>query len=689
MRRWLGVAALAAGLMAPGAAHAAVTKQALTFDVMVGANRDQPCEVAADLYTPDGASVTNQMPAIMATNGFGGSKAEFEELGMSYAERGYVFLAYSGLGFGGSGCKITLDDREHDGAAGSQLISFLGGSKAAQDGTKIDYVVSDGVDHVGKERTDDPRVGMIGGSYGGQIQFAVAAVDKRLDTIIPQITWNDLSYSLSPNNTDFTRGVTYGTPGVVKIDWPVLFFGVGTGQGLAASLADPSHVGTCPNFADEVCPALIAGASRGYLDEAGLALLRNASVSSYYDEVVIPTFLTQGQSDNLFNLQETVTTYKALRERDVPVKMLWRSSGHSGGGLGEAENDPTNPEAAYESRLDLAWFDHYLKGKGARPALDFSFITDWIDFPDGADAAPAVGVVPSYPAGRESAYFLSGEDALVTEKGKAQPGGVTVQSSAAPTSAGGGFVDPAQTDGPGTAASWTTPPLTSDLDVAGIPSLTFSVDAPTFGAAADPAQRLILHAKLYDVAPDGTQSLVRNQSSAARIAQPGKPVTIEIPGQVHRYAKGHALRVTVATTAASYRGSFGAGSVTINSGPESVLTLPVLGRQAGAVGSGPQGLTPFAPAAGKPSSVARPAAKFPGRRVCRGGRRLRFRLKVKRRVSVARVTVNGKTRIIRGSALRRPKVIVRLPRRASRVVVTTTLVDGSTRRTARSYPACR
>ena len=117
----------------------------------------------------------------MATNGFGGSQATTSTtLGPAYAKRGYVFLAYSGLGFGGSGCKITLDDREHDGAAGSQLLDFLG-SKAAD---TVDYEATG---------PGDPRVGMIGGSYGGQIQFAIAGIDKRLDTIIPQITWNDLS----------------------------------------------------------------------------------------------------------------------------------------------------------------------------------------------------------------------------------------------------------------------------------------------------------------------------------------------------------------------------------------------------------------------------------------------------------------------------------------------------------------
>ncbi|MEA2125485.1 MAG: hypothetical protein QOI80_2267, partial [Solirubrobacteraceae bacterium] len=223
-------AALAAAvgllLLAAPAGAVDVTKQTLTFHVMIGPDKDEPCDVVGDLYTPAGVDAQHPAPAVMATNGFGGSKDDFDKLGPAYASRGYVFLAYSGLGFGGSGCKITLDDREHDGAAGSQLLSFLGGSKAAEDGTKINYVRKDARDHVGVPHADDPRVGMIGGSYGGQIQFAVAAVDARLDTIIPQITWNDLSYSLSPNNTDFKTGVTYDTPGVVKIDWPVLFTGL-------------------------------------------------------------------------------------------------------------------------------------------------------------------------------------------------------------------------------------------------------------------------------------------------------------------------------------------------------------------------------------------------------------------------------------------------------------------------------
>src|SRR3954453_5991858 len=406
-------AATAALALAPASALAAdpFTVKALTFDVMTGPKSDTPCEVSADLYKPNDASAANPAAAVMGTNGFGGSKADFQALGSAYARRGYVFLAYSGLGFGGSGCKITLDDPDWDGRAGSQLVSFLGGTKAATDGTKVDYVLQD--------KPGDPRVGMIGGSYGGQIQFAIAGLDPRMDAIVPQITWNDLSYSLTPNNTDFTRGVTFNTPGVSKVDWPVLFFGLGVGQGFQHAFTDqdPSHLsGTCPNFDDRVCLSLVQSGSTGYPDATTLELLRHASVASYIKNIRIPTFPARGQSDTLFDQREAAPTSRALRAQGTPVKMLWRSAGHSGGGLGAQESSSTALEGSYESRMELEWFDYYLRGIGDPPALDFSFLRDWA-LPRAGDGAPSVGETPSYPAGRDEACYLSGGHGLGAPRG--------------------------------------------------------------------------------------------------------------------------------------------------------------------------------------------------------------------------------------------------------------------------------
>jgi ABC-2 type transport system ATP-binding protein len=676
---------MAAALIVPASSGAAITKKALRFDTVVAGG--QHCTVDADLYTPGGASKEHPVPAVMATNGFGGSKLDFPDLAGAYAQRGYAFLAYSGLGFGNSGCKITLDDREHDGAAGSALISFLGGSKAANDGTKIDYIVKDKTDHNGVDRSDDPRVGMIGGSYGGQIQFAVAGVDPRLDTIIPQITWNDLSYSLAPNNTDIL-GVTYGTPGITKIDWPALFFALGVSQGLAETTADLSHAGACPNFADDACSVLVQGAAQGYLPDRGLTLLRNASVSAYYKDIKIPTFLTQGQSDNLFDLQESVTTYQKLKAQGTPVKLLWRSAGHSGGGLGIYESSPTKPEEGYESRADLAWFDYYLKDKGTPPGLDFSFLTDWLPHKTQTDFAPAVGVAPSYPVGTQRQFYLSGTDALTTEPSQVKAGDAMMTSpGVVPQSQGGGILSTAGEDQEGTSVSYVTPPLTDALDVVGIPELTLRVDAPGFTEKPDPGFDLELFAKLYDVAPDGSKALIRNLISAARVADPTKPIAIELPGLVHRFAKGHQLRLTVSTSSLTFHGSATMGPVTVKTDPAhpGVLTIPQLGDPTGPLGSAPNGETPFGVAAAQPAVLAAAAL---GDVRCGANRTLRFRLKHAKRVKVARVRVNGKrVKTVRGKRLRK-RVTVALPQGRARVKVVSKLKSGAKRKSRRTYAAC-
>ena len=563
-------------MLAVGAAPAPAaepTKRALTFDVIVGPKDDTPCTVTADLYTPPGASRSRPVPAILATNGFGGSKSDFEELAPAYARRGYAFLAYSGLGFGNSGCKITLDDPDWDGKAGKQLVSFLGGAKAAKDGTRIDFIRKDG--------PGDPRVGMIGGSYGGQIQFAIAGIDRRLDTIVPQITWNDLAYSLGPNNHDFRSGVTYRTPGVTKIDWPVLFSALGIGLGFqqAVQNQDPSHLGACPNFTDQVCRSLVTTSITGYPDEATLALLRHASVSSYISRIRIPTFLIQGQSDTLFDIQEAVATYRSLRAQGTPVKMLWRSSGHSGGGI-DGENDSTKLETAYESRLALQWFNYHLRGIQPKPALDFSFLRDWVGYK--GDAAPAVGVVPRYPAGPSDTVFLSGTNRLATAKSRVAAGSASFAAIPGASGSGGAaIVEAPVPDVPGSFASYDSAPLAKTTDVVGIPRLKVRLSAPTFAQTqgSNPAGKLILFAKLLDVAPDGGTTLPRNQLSAVRVADVTKPVEIELPGIAHRFAKGHRFRLVVTTANSTNKGNTLAGPVSIatDSANPGTLTLPRVG----------------------------------------------------------------------------------------------------------------
>src|SRR3954454_19981335 len=109
-----------------GSAAEPYTVSTLHFKVTAGP--EGTCDIVGDLYTPAAASSTNRMPAILTTNGFGGSKDDQAGIGKAFAPRGDVVLSYSGLGFGGSDCKITLDDPDVDGVAGRQLVSYLGGA---------------------------------------------------------------------------------------------------------------------------------------------------------------------------------------------------------------------------------------------------------------------------------------------------------------------------------------------------------------------------------------------------------------------------------------------------------------------------------------------------------------------------------------------------------------------------------
>ncbi|HMJ32768.1 MAG TPA: CocE/NonD family hydrolase [Baekduia sp.] len=585
----ISIAAVLAGV--PAAAAQAevpsVSVRTLHFDTVVGPAHDTHCDVVGDLYTPSSASAAAPAPAVLTTNGFGGSKDDQRAMATALAQRGYVVLSYSGLGFGGSGCRIQLDDPDWDGQAGSQLVSFLGGTKAAKDGTVLDDVRLDA--------PGDPRVGMIGGSYGGQIQYAVAGQDPRVDTIVPIITWNDLAYSLTPNNTALTGGVTSSVPGVGKYQWASLFTAVGITDGISNIQSDPSRdVTTCPNFDARVCPAVVEAGITGAPSPATLELLRHASVSSYAEHIRIPTLLLQGQADTLFNLNEAIATYQTLRGQGTPVKMVWQSWGHSHsapapGELGDGDGGYSPVDAdgnlTAEGRVVEEWFDHYLGGTGPAPAMDFTYFRDWVSY--SGDATPAFGRADAYPAGKDRRMLLSGDDALVDRHAAAASGSAPLVTppAGAPTSVteiSALSQDVPLFDAPGTFAQYTSAPLQHDADVVGPPRarLRISVPAEVPGplGTALPAARPTLFLKVQDVAPDGSVTQPGRLVAPIRPASFAAPIDVTLPAIVHRFAAGHRVRLVVAGSDAAYRGSPLPTAVTITTGPEdpSALTLPVV-----------------------------------------------------------------------------------------------------------------
>ncbi|MFD4030637.1 CocE/NonD family hydrolase [Streptomyces sp. NPDC058637] len=561
----------------PASAAAEFTVTPLEFTVRAG---ERTCTVDADLYRPAGVDARHPAPAVLATNGFGGSKSDgtTDAIGKAFAARGYVGLVYSGLGFGGSGCLITLDDPAIDGRAASGLVDFLAGTRAADDGTKADFVTTDG--------PGDPRVGMIGGSYGGAVQLATASVDKRVDALVPLITWNDLAYALSPNTTGAARGVSSETPGVFKWQWTNGFYLMGEGQPLLVPALDPSRFGslTCLHFAPKACDTIrLLNSGRYPADRtaAMLAYARGVSPVTYLPEVTAPTLLVQGQADSLFNLNEATATYRTLRAQGTTAKMIWQAWGHSGGQApGELDLGTGNLETSYVGQRILAWFDRYLQhDEDADTGPQFAYYRDWTSGYGTAAAVP----------GPTRTMYLSGDGTLVNSRAQVTPGSRRYTDWLLPTSHSEsslagliGLTDRAPYDTKGTHLAWTSAPLTAPMDVVGAPKATLEVKSPAAERvqdSGDAADKLVLFAKVYDVAPDGTQHLVNRLVAPVRVPDVTRPFTVELPGIVHRYEAGHRLRFVIAASDTAYFGNRGVKPVTVVSAPRDtgVLELPVVG----------------------------------------------------------------------------------------------------------------
>lgn len=569
--------ALAGTAQAGGAAPAEYTVTPLKFTVSAGA---RSCTVDADLYRPTGADARHPVPAVLATNGFGGSKSDgsTDGIGKAFASRGYAGLVYSGLGFGESGCLITLDDPETDGRAAAALVDFLGGTRAADDGTRADFVTQDG--------PGDPTVGMIGGSYGGAIQMATAAVDPRVDALVPLITWNDLGYALAPNNTGAAEGVSSDTAGVFKWQWANGFYLIGEGQTILSPGLDPSRFNSlnCLHFAEQACDTIRFLNSGRYPADRTAAMLdytRGVSPVSYLNRVKAPTLLIQGQADSLFNLNEATATYRTLKAQGTTAKMIWQAWGHSGGQVdGELDLGQGNLESSYVGGRILAWFDRYLRHETATDTgPEFAYYRDWQSGYGTADTVP----------GLTRKMYLSGDGKLVDNRAEVARGSRQYTNRLIPTSHSEsslagliGLPDPKPYDTQGTYLGWTSAPLASAVDVVGAPEATLEVVSPKTERvqnSGDASDKLVLFAKVYDVAPDGTRTLVNRLVSPVRVPDVTRPFTVRLPGIVHRYEAGHRLEFVIAGSDSAYFGNRGIKPVTVVSAPgdTGVLELPVVG----------------------------------------------------------------------------------------------------------------
>ncbi|MFT4235640.1 MAG: CocE/NonD family hydrolase [Microbacterium sp.] len=444
----------------------------------------------------------------------------------------------------------------------------------------------DEVDQFGDPSQDDPRVGTLGISYGGGMQYALASVDPRVDALVPMETFNDLEYSLYPNAAEQTDGVQSPVAGVAKSTWGLGL--VATGQ-LASSItgltADPYRTLQCQYMRGSTCADMIAANLRGYADDDLRAYYERISPHASIPNIAAPVLLIQGEYDTLFSLNEALASYRQLEAQGNTVRLVWASLGHNGGSLDDFSSTAASLDQPVNARI-MSWFGHWLKDDGSDLGSAFTYTEPWAD-------TLTTSAADDPDAFARQTFFLGASGTLATSPVAADAANRTqtlvTNAGALPTTVGHLDILPLEpTDDvysdyslPGTQATWTSDPLTSDVDVVGVPTATLTVSTPLAAWRAQPGNtgnEVTLYLKIYDVAPDGTRGVVGSLSTPIRIDDTRQQVQVNLQGIIHRFAAGHSIAFAVAGGDLNFRGGTTPATVTIDAGVDGqTLSLPVAG----------------------------------------------------------------------------------------------------------------
>ena len=274
-------------------------------------------------------------PAILIAHGFGGSKDSVASDAQFFADKGFVVLTWTARGFGKSTGQISMNAPMGEVADTKALISSLARNK-----------------NVIQDKSGDPRVAVMGSSYGGANALMTASADSRIDAVVADITWNDLQNDLFPQSA---QSVT--TPGPFKKVWAGTFFSAVSLQG--------AYLGECGTFTQAWCDAYTNAATTGVPTKAEQELLASVSPKNYVSKISAPTLLSQGQADSLFPLNESLNTAQVIEKANpkLPLALIWHAGGHDGG-INQSD---------YLREQYLNWFKkHLLREKITFPVFQFT-----------------------------------------------------------------------------------------------------------------------------------------------------------------------------------------------------------------------------------------------------------------------------------------------------------------------------
>ena len=489
-------------------ASPATTPQTMTIaGGPTSATDPTPVRLDVDVYRPQQAGPA---PVVVLAHGFGGSKLSVADQARALANAGFIAIAYSARGFGRSTGSISMDSPQFEVADVRRIIDVA----ATLPGVQLDA-------------PGDPRVAVVGASYGGALALLAAGYDHRIDAVAADITYNSLQQALFPQQADGSA-----TIGVFKKLWTAGLFSAGT-------TTIPGRASICGRFAPQWCALYQQAVRTGTVDAQGLAMLRASSPASVTDRITAPTLLMAGQADSLFPLSQADATAHqiATAHPATPLKVVWHSGGHDGGISEQARLD----------QLVIDWCNEYLRHRGHVN----------LDFEATLVTGPLLGRSSGTKTTIERATRYPGIDGqhCITVPLTAQPqqvlapaGGVPAAISSLPGL--GAAASLLSRPVPGQTAVFTSAPITQPLTIVGSSRVRITV------SSAQPVTDVVLFGSLRLVTPAGVEVLPEGLVAPIRLASVGPApttVTVDLPAIYTSAEPGDVLRVEFSTTDFAYR----------------------------------------------------------------------------------------------------------------------------------------
>jgi ABC-2 type transport system ATP-binding protein len=396
---------------------------------------------------------------------------------------GFNVLTWDPRGFGHSGGEAEVDSPNDEGRDVSAMLNWV----AHEAGVQLD-------------RPGVPRVGMVGESYGGGVQFAAAEQDCRIDAIAPTIAWHSLGTSLDKNQTPKT----------------------GWGNILAS-------VSSTAKLDPEITAADNEMNTTGTIDPAAVSFFDSRGPAQFLSRVKVPTLILQGTVDDLFTLDEGIENYQALHHQGTTVSMAWFCGGH-----GVCLTDPGS--ALEVGPLSLAWMQHYVARDASVHVLKgFAFVDQ-----DGTSYA-----APGYPLPTGAPVVATGSGTLALQAGGGS-GPPVVAANAKAANVVDSVALPV-TPGPAKNALNITVPLTRAAVLVGPPTLSMTYSG-TVAAGPRPTR---VFAQLVDPA---TGIVVNNQITPIPVTLDGKSHSVTIPLESIGYTAkaGTSLTLQLVATTVAY-----------------------------------------------------------------------------------------------------------------------------------------